>query len=148
DAFTPGGSGDGSKLVVAVMRGSHRQIALVDLSGRGLTFLTDDPADHWNPMISPDGRLVAYHRSTPVMAVPNVETWAAPPGTALRLIRLAGSFPAFAPDGRRLALTGGRFARLDLMNVDGTGRRTLHEGRRRGLFSTSWAHHGDRIAFA
>ena len=55
------------------------------------------------------------------MAVPNVEPWAAPPATELRLFRLAGAFPAFAPDGRRLALTGGSFAQLDVMNVDGSG---------------------------
>jgi Tol biopolymer transport system component len=148
DAFTPRASRDGTQLVVAVGRGGHRQIALVDLSSRGLTFLTEKPADHWNPSISPDGRLVAFHQSTAGTTVPNVEPWGAPPGTELRLFRLAGSFPAFAPDGRRLALVGGNFGRLDLINVDGTGHQTLFEGKRRGLFSTSWAHHGDRIAFA
>jgi Tol biopolymer transport system component len=148
DAFTPSASGDDAQLAVAVSRDDHRQIAVVDLSSRSLTVLTDEPADHWNPAISPDGRTVAYHKSTPGLAVPNVERWGAPPGTDLRLLRLAGAFPAFAPDGRRLALTGGSFAQLDVMNVDGTGRRTLHPGKRRGLFSTSWAHQGDRIAFA
>jgi Tol biopolymer transport system component len=148
DAFTPSASRDGSRLAVAVSRNDHRQIGLVDLSSRGLTVLTDEPADHWNPTISPDGRFIAFHKSTPGMAVPNVEPWGAPPETDLRLFRLAGAFPAFAPDGRRLALTGGSFAQLDVMNVDGSGRRTLHEGQRRALFSTSWAHHGDRIAFA
>ena len=148
DAFTPSASGNGSRLAVAVSRGDHRQIAIVDLSSRSLTVLTDAPADHGNPAISPDGQAVAYHKSTPGPAVPNVEPWGAPPETDLRLLRLAGAFPAFAPDGKRLALTGGSFAQLDVMNVDGTGRRTLHPGKRRGLFSTSWAHQGDRIAFA
>jgi Tol biopolymer transport system component len=148
DAFTPSASGDGSRLAVAVSRNGHRQIGLVDLSSRGLTILTDEAADHWNPTISPDGQFIAYHKSTPGTAVPNVEPWGTPPETDLRLFRLAGAFPAFAPDGRRLALTGGNFAQLDVMNVDGSGRRTLHEGARRALFSTSWAHDGDRIAFA
>jgi Tol biopolymer transport system component len=66
----------------------------------------------------------------------------------LTLLRLAGAFPAFSPDGRRVALTGGSFARLDVMNLDGTGRKTLHQGSTRALFSVSWAHHGDRIAFS
>jgi Tol biopolymer transport system component len=148
DAFTPSVSADGSRLAVAVTRNDHRQIGLVDLSSRGLTVLTDEPADHWNPTISPDGRFIAYHKSTAGIAVPNVEAWGAPPDTDLRLLRLAGAFPAFAPDGRRLALTGGSFAQLDVMNVDGSGRRTLHDGLRRALFSTSWAHDSDRIAFA
>jgi Tol biopolymer transport system component len=148
DAFTPSASGDGSKLAIAISRDGHRQIAIVDLSSRSLTVLTDGPDDHWNPAISRDGRTIAYHMSTPGLAVPNVEPWGAPPETDLRPLRLAGAFPAFAPDGNRLALTGGSFAQLDVMNVDGTGRTTLHPGKRRGLFSTSWAHQGDRIAFA
>ena len=78
DAFTPSASGDGSRLAVAVSRNDHRQIGLVDLSRRGLTVLTDEPVDHWNPTISPDGRFIAYHKSTPGMAVPNVEPWGAP----------------------------------------------------------------------
>jgi Tol biopolymer transport system component len=91
---------------------------------------------------------VVYHRTAPDIAVPNVELWSAPPGTELRLVRLAGAFPAFAPDGKRLALTGGGFATLDVMSLDGSGRKTLYTGKSRGLFSTSWAHTGDQIAFA
>jgi Tol biopolymer transport system component len=34
------------------------------------------------------------------------------------------------------------------MNLDGTGRKRLYADRSRLVFSTSWAHHGDRIAFA
>ncbi len=64
------------------------------------------------------------------------------------MLHPAGAFPAFSPDGQRLALTGGSFARLDVMNVDGTERKTLHSGPTRALFSISWAHHGDRIAFS
>ena len=63
-------------------------------------------------------------------------------------MRLAGAFPAFSPDGRQVALTGGNFARLDVMNIDGSARKTLHAGDSRALFSLSWSHHGDRIAFS
>jgi Tol biopolymer transport system component len=148
DVITPQAARDGKKLVVAFMRGGHRQIALFDLGSHSLEPLTQDPSDHWNPAISPDGRFVVYHQSRPDMKVPNVDLWGAPPATDLRLLRLAGAFPAFAPDGRRLALTGGNFAQLDLMNLDGSGRKKLYEGKHRGLFSTSWSHHGNRIAFA
>jgi Tol biopolymer transport system component/acetyl esterase/lipase len=148
DAYCPSASADGRRLFVSVDRGGHRQIALIDLASRSVTDLTTDPADHWNPAVSPDGRLVAFHQATPDAASPNVEPWGAPPSTKLRLLRLAGAFPAFSPDGRKLALTGGSFARLDVMNADGTGRTTLHAGESRALFSISWAHHGDRIAFS
>src|SRR5206468_2631900 len=70
------------------------------------------------------------------------------PGFPARLVRLAGAFPAFALGGKRLALTGGSFSQLDVMNVDGTGRKTLLSGKNRGLFSLSWAHHGERIALS
>jgi Tol biopolymer transport system component len=148
DVFTPQAARDGKTLVVAVLRGGHRQIARLDLGSHSLEQLTDDAADHWNPAISPDGRFVVYHQRRPGMKVPNVELWGNPPATSLRLLRLAGAFPAFAPTGDRLALTGGSFAQLDLMKLDGSERKTLYEGKNRGLFSTSWAHHGDRIAFA
>jgi Tol biopolymer transport system component len=148
EAFTPRASADGKSLVAAVGRGGHRQIELLDLSTGKLTALTEGATDHWNPSISADGTRVVYHQTTPGFAAPNVELWGAPPGTGLKLLRLAGSFPAFAPDGKRLALVGNGFARLDVMNLDGSGRKTLYTGKNRGLFSTSWAHHGDQIAFA
>jgi Tol biopolymer transport system component len=148
DAYTPSASADGKRLVAAVDRGGHRQVVVMDLASRALTDLTDEKADHWNPAIAPDGRSVVYHQAAPDAASPNVEAWGAPPGSALRMLRLAGHFPAFSPDGRRLALVGGNFARLDVMNVDGTGRKTLREGASRALFSVSWARHGDRIAFS
>jgi Tol biopolymer transport system component len=148
DAYTPSVSADGKRLAAAVSRGGKRQIALIDLASGAFGDLTDIATDHWNPTIAPDGRSVVYHMTTPDAPTPNVEDWGAPPGSRLRLLRLAGAFPAFAPDGRRVALTGGSFARLDVMNLDGTGRQTLHSGATRALFSISWAHHGDRIAFS
>jgi Tol biopolymer transport system component len=147
EAFTPSTSADGGQLVVAVRRGARRQIARLDVRTRALTDLTDGPLDDWNPAIAPDGRSVVFHRAASPVA-PNVEVWGGPPETGLRLLRLNGAFPAFGPDARRLALTGGSFGRLDVMNVDGSDRRTLYTGQARGLFSISWAHHGDRIAFS
>jgi Tol biopolymer transport system component len=148
EAFTPRASADGKWLAAAVRRGAHRQIELMDLNTRQLTAVTKEATDHWNPSVSANGTRVVYHRTTPGLAVPHVELWGSPPGTNLKLLRLAGSFPAFAPDGKRLALVANGFARLDVMNLDGSGRRTLYTGTNRGVFSTSWAHHGDQIAFA
>lgn len=148
DAYCPAASADGRRLVATVDRGGHRQIVLIDLATSKVTDLTDEETDHWNPAITADGRSVAFHKASPGTAAPNVEPWGAPPGTGLRLLRLAGAFPAFSPDGAKVALTGGNFARLDVMNVDGSARKTIHSGDARALFSLSWAHHGDRIAFS
>src|SRR5262249_6229574 len=124
DAFTPCASADGAHLVAAVRRGGHRQIELIDLSTRAMRALTDGATDRWNPSFAPDGRSVIYHQASPESSSPTVEPWGTPPGTRLRMLRLAGAFPAFSPDGRRLALTGGTFGRLDVMAADGTGRET------------------------
>jgi Tol biopolymer transport system component len=148
EAYTPRASVDGRWLAVAVLRGRHRQIELMDLSTRELTALTDEPTDHWNPSISADSAQVVYHKTTPGFIAPNVEAWGAPTSTGLKMLRLAGSFPSFSPDGGQLALVGGGLARLDVMNVDGSGRKTLYTGKDRGVFSAGWARHGDEIAFA
>jgi Tol biopolymer transport system component len=148
DVFTPSASLDGKTLVAAVKRGEYRQIERIDLASKSMTPLTEGSTDHWNPSIAPDGRTVVYHQETPDHPTPNVELWGAPPGTDLRLVRLAGAFPAFAPDGRRLALTGDSFGQLDVMNIDGSERKRLYRSHKRSIFSTSWAHQGDRIAFA
>jgi Tol biopolymer transport system component len=148
EATTPRVSGDGNWLVATVLRGEHRQIELLKLATKEWIPVTRDATDHWNPSISADGRWVVFHKARADFAFPNVELWGSPPGTDLKLLRLAGSFPAFSPDGRRVALVGGGLGQLDVMNVDGTGRRTLFKGDTRGVFSSSWAHRGDRIAFA
>src|SRR5262249_40665349 len=87
-------------------------------------------------------------KATPGSPVPNVELWSTPPDTHLQLLRLAGAFPAFAPDGKRLALTGGSFGTVDVMNLDGSERQTIFRTESRGLFSISRAHHGNRIGFS
>ncbi len=149
EAFTPRASADGKWLVMAVPRSGHRQIELMDLSTGKLTALTWEATDHWNPSISSDGRHVVYHKISSGFTTPNVERWGAPPGTDLNLVRLAGAFPAFSSDGKRLALVGGNLDRLDVMNTDGSDRKTLYTtGQSRSLFSTSWAPQSDLIAFA
>jgi Tol biopolymer transport system component len=146
EAYTPRTAG--GSLACAVKRGQHRQIELLDTATGKMTAVTDDATDHWNPSVSPDGKHVVYHKAVPGADVPNVELWGTPPDTRLQMLRLGGAFPSFAPDGKRLALTGGGFATIDVMNVDGSDRKTIYKGTFRGLFSTSWAHHGDRIAFS
>jgi Tol biopolymer transport system component len=153
EAYTPRLSSDGRRLVAAVQRGEWRQIEVIDLAAGSMTPVTGGTADCWNPSLSPDGRFVVYHQKSPAFSAPNVEPWGTPPGTDLKLLRIAGAFPAFSPDMRRLALTGGRsseteFSQLDVMNLDGTGRKTLYGGPSRGLFGVSWAHTGDLIAFS
>jgi Tol biopolymer transport system component len=148
DAHTPATATAGNYLVYTVQRAGHRQIELCDLATGKRRMLTKGNTDHWNPSISADGKWLVYHQQSPGASRANVERWGAPPGSRLQLLRLAGAFPAFSPDHKRIALTGGRFASVDVMNVDGTQRKTLYTTKARGLFSLSWSRGGDRIAFS
>jgi Tol biopolymer transport system component len=148
EAFTPRAAADGKWLVAAVKRGKHRQIERIDLNSRESTALTREATDHWNPSITPDGQTIVYHKAAPGFVAPHVELWGTPPGMATQLLRLAGAFPAFSPDGKRVALTGGNFGQVDVMNCDGSDRKTIYPGQPRTVFSLSWAHRGDWIAFS
>jgi Tol biopolymer transport system component len=147
EAFTPRASADGKWLVMAVERGDHRQIERFDLDTKELTPVTKEPADHWNPSISPEGQ-VLFHKTAPRSFVPNVELWGSPLGGRFQMLRVTGAFPAPSPDGRRVALTNGDFAGVDVMNIDGSDRKTIFRSDPRTVFSLSWARRGDRIAFS
>jgi len=148
NASMPRATPDGKKLAVVTQRSGNKQIAIVDVASGSLDLVTSEKTDHWNPTIGPDGRSIVYHKQTPGKTTPNVDLWGAPSETRLNMLRLAGAFPAFSPDRRRLALTGGSFARIDVMNLDGSKRKTIFEGKRRSLFGTSWSHEPEQIAFS
>src|SRR5262249_28932145 len=115
EAYTARAAAGGRWPVMAVERQGHRQIERLDLKTRQMAALTRDATDHWNPSVSPDGRYVVYQQTSPGFLAPNVEHWGAPPGTSLQVLRIAGAFPAFSPDGRQLALTAAGLAALDVM---------------------------------
>jgi Tol biopolymer transport system component len=147
EAFTPRASADGKWLVLAVQRGGHRQIERLELATNKLTAVTDDPTDHWNASVSADGTRVMYHRTAPDFRVPNVELWGSPPGCQVRMVRVGGIFPALSPDGKRVAVVGGDPDQLDVMNLDGSGRKNVFTAGSERIYSLSWAPTGDRIAF-
>jgi TolB protein len=152
DVCTPSGSASPDRLAVAVFRSHGRQIELLDLATGKLSAVTREATDHWNPSLSPDGGRVYYHKVAPVAAGPRVEVWGKPPGTGLRLLRIVdGMFPAFSPDGKRIALIDGIFPpgrySLAVMNPDGTGHKRIWTGKT-DLFSLAWPHSGDLLAFS
>jgi Tol biopolymer transport system component len=152
DVCTPSGSAAPDKLAVAVLHSGGRQIELLDLVTGNLSPVTRAPANHWNPSLAPGGDRIYYHRITPPPAGPRVELWRTPPGTDLRMLRIVdGMFPSFAPDGGRIAFIDGIFqpgrASVAVMDADGTNHKRIWTGKT-DLFSLSWAHSGDRIAFA
>lgn len=152
DVCTPSGSATLDRLAVAVFRKNGRQIELLDLATGKLSAVTDEPGDHWNPSLSPDGTKVFYHKVTPVPAGPRVEWWGAPPDTDVQMLRIVdGMFPAFSADGKRIAFIDGIFDAgrhsVAVMNSDGTDHKRIWTGKT-DLFSLSWAHTGDLLAFS
>jgi len=139
-AYTPRASAGG--LVAAVHRGKHRQIEIIDPKTGETHPLTATPDDHWNPSISADGRFALFHKITPGSNVPNLEEWASPPGTDVKLLRAAGAFPVFSPDAKQISLTGDGFASIDVMNADGSDRKAVHKGKPRTLFGLAWGKPG------
>ena len=152
DVCTPSGSAAPGRLAVAVFRDSGRQIELLDLATGKLSPVTRGAGDHWNPSLSPSGDRVYYHKVTPRKVGRRVERWGAPPGTDLRMLRIIdGMFPAFSPDGKRIAFIDGIFPpgrrSLAVMNADGSAHKRIWSGRT-DLFGLSWAHSGEPLTFS
>jgi Tol biopolymer transport system component len=152
DVCTPAGSARRDVLAVAVLRGNGRQIELLDLATGKLSPVTEEAADHWNPSLSPGGQSVFYHKVTPGLVGHRVEVWGAPPNTDLRMLRIVdGMFPAFSPDGKRIAFIDGVFdagrRSVAIMNHDGSDHKRIWSGKT-DLFSLSWEHSGELLAFS
>ena len=148
NASMPYATADGRKMTLVLHGDYHQQIGVLDVETGTLEEITKEQTDHWNPTISRDGQKVIYHKRTSGQKTPNVELWGEPPETRLNLIRLAGAFPAFSPNGKRVSLTGGSFSRIDVMNLDGSQRNTIFQGERRSLFGVSWSHEPEQVAFS
>ena len=121
------------------------QLRVIDKSGQA----SDGPRGQLrNPSWSADGSQVVYYKVTPgsfTMAA----TFSRDPEFELTKIT-GGNFPAFSPDGTRLAagmnLRGTRA--LVAMNADGSGRTTLMQREGLSAFAPVWSPDGKQIAFS
>jgi len=148
DASMPRATFDGLKLAFVKRGGADQHIGILDVATGNLRVITEEKTAHWNPAISPDGVSVIYHRTRPGLDTPNVERWEAPSGTRLTMLRLNGAFPAFSPDHRRIALLNHGFSQVDVMNLDGSERKTLFKAGHRTMFGMSWSAEPEQIAFS
>jgi len=103
-----------------------------------------------NPAWSPDGRLIAFHRST--LEDTGIYVMSSQGDKVTRLTDSEGvdAYPAWSPDGERIAYTHSndarKVSRVFVMNADGTGVSKL-TGKRRSSFLPTWSPNGGRIAF-
>lgn len=120
----------------------------------GETRLTDQSGNCSHPVVSPDGRWIAYYLIDPVTGNRDIWTVPAPGGAPLRVTDdpAPDTMPAWSPDGRRLCFASERAGRAALFVV------TIEDGRPAGAparISTpglaadypAWSPDGRRLAF-
>ncbi len=110
--------------------------------------LTDGPALEYQPMLSPDGRTLAYFSNESGSWQIYARDLAT--GSTQNLIDgdFEGHHPHFAPDGSRLVFTSNRGGNYDIytMNLDGSGWQQLTENPGSDTYP-SFSKMGDQIVF-
>ena len=141
-AFSP----DGRLIAFESNRDGNFEIYTTNVDGGAVTRLTTHAAADRSPAWSPDGKRIAFLSDRDRKPDFDVYVMNAD-GTAVERLTTTGSYwaPQFAPDGRRLAVQGGRDIRV--INLDDKAVKRLTYEPQNGM-SPSWSPDGSRMAFA
>jgi Tol biopolymer transport system component len=138
-----------STSLIAYRRGGEqRQLIWFDRTGRELGTYGDADEQMFAPALSPDEARVAVNRVTPDGSM---SLWVVDPQRAVKFTpgRQAETFPVWAPDGARIALTSQGAAYI--RNLDGSGQTKLSLTGPAGLTGatglTDWSRDGRFILF-
>ena len=133
---SPGPSGQTSRGSIAFVsdRDGTEQIYLANDDGSAVTRLTAGSQPAW----SRDGQRLAFYNAREIYVI-NVD------GSGIRRVA-RGWDPAWSPDGRMLVFRGESFT-IDVVDVDGANRRSLHDSEY-GSFGPAWSPDGGRIGFS
>jgi TolB protein len=91
------------------------------------------------PAWSKDGQRLAFHNAREIYVI-NVD------GSGLSRVA-RGWEPAWSPDGRMLVFRG-EVSTIEVVDVDGSNHRSLHDDGGYGSFSPAWSPDGRRIVFS
>ncbi len=149
----PSLSPDGNAFVYASRAAGNWDIYFQRVGGSNAINLTrDSAADDTQPAFSPDGQWIAFRSER---AGGGIFVMGAT-GESVRKLSDAGYFPAWSPDGKKIAYSTGSFERPEgrsmmtsqifVMDAS-TGERTLLTSGMRDAIQAQWSPHGYRIAF-
>ena len=150
DEFFPTWMPDNRRVLTAIGRGPVRRVSRVAIDTRQVEDVQGLPAQMSNLALSPDGRDLAYHVTD---EGGGLTVWRVPAtgGEPVRLTppNQSAGYPAWSPDGRRLALEvdDGGTTQVWVVNRDGTGFRRVTSSAGQH-WPHSWAPDNDRIVFA
>ena len=145
----PAWSPDGQFLVFPSARAGSLNLWRVPIAGGVPEALTTGPGDDLDPVVSPDGRtlLFANVKRTWTVVVHDVKSGAR---RTLLEKRTPLVYPAYSPDGRRIALMG-RNSRGDthlfVMNADGSNLMPVTDGAGELNIMPRWGSDGETLYF-
>lgn len=137
------------------------ELYVMNADGSGVRRLTTNDYFDASPAWSPDGRRIAFVATPGVRADSSPAEWAAQrqifvmdlDGSGVRRLTTSpggNNFPAWSPDGRRIAFSSGRDqvggAQVYVMNADGSGQTRLTHSAVEETYP-AWSPDGRRIAF-
>jgi TolB protein len=153
----PAWSPDGKQIIFVSDRSGTDNLYMVSASGGTAVRLTVGPASDRNPAYAPDGQRIIFSRETidgsrlvtmPTACLSDPETCE----SDTRLLTPGGydRFPAFAPDGSKLAFAASDFpggsSVIAMLNPDGSGYSSVR-GTGSSDFGPSWGPDSTRLAF-
>lgn len=132
-------SPDGAKVAFRSDRDGNPEIYVMNADGSQQTRLTSDPQPDQNPDWSPDNRRIVWQRASTLKTMVS-------DGSDVQDAGAIGNFPAWSPDGRTIAFTGGQqligFLSLDTGQVTGFGG---HDGV--SANTVDWSPDGSKLTF-
>jgi dipeptidyl aminopeptidase/acylaminoacyl peptidase len=129
------------KIAFESNRDGNNEIYVMNPDGSQQTRLTNNPASDGQPAWSPDGKKIAFTRTSDIFVM-NADGTGQVPLTA----NGHSGFPAWSPDGTRIAFESGDGSAISVMNADGSNQTLLTQSAARNL-EPSWSADGLRLVF-